>query len=226
MKRIISTNLRDYKKDFGTSELEKKIEIMKKQLNKELGCLYSFIDVKREFVPNGVLYIGQSQAVKNRMVFYKSRKNSELLVKLQKRFNLWSEYWDMEYEDEYGRPRVAGPNDETEEEINKLREFIRDPQRCQLIIRADDKFNDPEVRKKWEKLYIKRYMPLLNKEPWYGGSRGNNRRFYMNQLHSDPEQRNKTPVYCLHTHGIRDNPTEEYIAHFNGRVGPTEELVT
>ena len=87
MKRIISTNLRDYEKDFGTSELEKKIEIMKKQLNKELGCLYAFIDVKREFVPNGVLYMGQSQAVKNRMVFYKSRKNSELLVKLQRRFN-------------------------------------------------------------------------------------------------------------------------------------------
>ena len=82
MKRIISTNLRDYKKDFGTSELEKKIEIMKKQLNKELGCLYAFIDVKREFVPNGVLYMGQSQAVKNRMVFYRKQK-SELLEKLQ-----------------------------------------------------------------------------------------------------------------------------------------------
>tara|TARA_R110002110_G_C13141648_1_gene689813 strand:- start:44 stop:691 length:648 start_codon:yes stop_codon:yes gene_type:complete len=215
MKRIVNTSLRDYEKDLGVSELEKQIEILKKQA--ALGCLYSFIDVKREFVPNGVLYIGQSQAVKNRMVFYKSRKNSELLVKLQRRFNLWDEYWATNGE---------GPNDETEEEINKLREFIRDPQRCQLIIRADDKFNDPEVRKKWEKLYIKRYMPLLNKEPWYGGSRGNNRRFYMNQLHSDPEQRNKTPVYCLHTHGIRDNPTEEYIAHFNGRVGPTEELVT
>ena len=225
MKRIINTSLRDYKKDLGVSDLEKKIEILKKQLNKELGCLYAFIDVKREFVPNGVLYIGQSQAVKNRMVFYKSRKNSELLVKLQKRFNLWDEYWDMEYEDEYGRPRVAGPNDETEEEIDKLREFIRDPKRCQLIFRADDKFNSPEARKKWEKLYIKRYMPLLNKTPWKP-FQPSYRRFYMNQLHLDPAQRNKTPVYCLHTHEIRDNPTEEYIAHFNGRVVPTEELVT
>jgi len=223
MKRIINTSLRDYKKDLGVSDLEKKIEILKKQLNKELGCLYAFIDVKREFVPNGVLYIGQSQAVKNRMVFYKSRKNSELLVKLQKRFNLWDEYWGMGMPD--GSPGVMGPDDETEEEIDKLREFIRDPKRCQLIFRAKDEFNNLEVRKKWEKLYIKRYMPLLNKEPWYGGFRGNNRRFYMNQLHSDPEQRNKTPVYCLHTHGIRDNPTEEYITHFNRRVGPTEELI-
>ena len=222
-KRIINTSLRDYEKDLGVSELEKQIEILKKQA--ALGCLYSFIDVKREFVPNGVLYMGQSQAVKNRMVFYRKQK-SELLEKLQKRFNLWSDYWGMDYEDEYGRPRVEGPNDETEEEINKLREFIRDPERCRIIFRSKEEFNDPEVRKKWEKLYINRYMPLLNKEPWYGGFRGNNRRFYMNQLHPDPEQRNKTPVYCLHTHGIRDNPTEEYIAHFNGRVGPTEELVT
>ena len=223
MKRIISTNLRDYKKDFGTSELEKKIEIMKKQLNKELGCLYSFIDVKREFVPNGVLYIGQSQAVKNRMVFYKSRKNSELLVKLQKRFNLWDYYWGMGMPD--GSPGVMGPDDETEEEINKLREFIKDPERCQLIIRANDKFNDPEVRKKWEKLYIKRYMPLLNKTPWKP-FQPSYRRFYMNQLHPDPEQRNTLPVYCLHTGNVLAGPTEEYIAHFNGRVGPTEELVT
>ena len=205
-KRIINTSLRDYEKDLGISELEKKIEIMEKQLNKESGCLYAFIDVKREFVPNGALYMGQSQAVKNRMVFYKSRKNSELLVKLQKRFNLWDEYWATNGE---------GPSDETGEEIDKLREFIKDPGRCRLIIRANDKFNDPEVRKKWEKLYIKRYMPLLNKEPWYGGYRGHNRRFYMNQLHPDPAQRNKTPVYCLHTHGIRDNPTEEYITQFN-----------
>ena len=73
-KKIINTSIKDYEKDLGISELEKKIQIMKKQLNKELGCLYAFIDVKREFIFNGVLYIGQSQAVKNRMVFYKSRK--------------------------------------------------------------------------------------------------------------------------------------------------------
>ena len=45
-KRIINTSLRDYEKDLGMSELEKKIKIMKKQLNKELGCLYAFIDIK------------------------------------------------------------------------------------------------------------------------------------------------------------------------------------
>ena len=202
-KRIINTSLRDYEKDLGVSELEKQIEILKKQA--ALGCLYSFIDVKREFVPNGVLYMGQSQAIKNRMVFYRKQK-SELLEKLQRRFNLWDEYWATNDE---------GPDDETEEEINKLREFIRDPERCRIIFRAKEEFNDPEVRKKWEKLYINRYKPLLNKEPWYGGYRGNNRRFYMNQLHPDPAQRNKTPVYCLHTHGIRDNPTEEYITKFN-----------
>ena len=205
-KRIINTSLSHYEEDLGVSELEKKIQIMKKQLNKESGCLYGFVDVKREFVFNGALYIGQSQAVKNRMVFYTSRTNSELLIKLQKRFDLWDEYWTTNGE---------GPSDETEEEINKLREFIRDPERCQLVIRVKDEFNDPEVRKKWEKMYINYYMPLLNKEPWYGGYRGNNRRFYMNQLHPDPAQRNKTPVYCLHTHALRDNPTEDYIKAFN-----------
>ena len=81
-KRIINTSLRDYEKDLGVSELEKQIEILKKQA--ALGCLYSFIDVKREFVPNGALYMGQSQAIKNRMVFYRKQK-SELLEKLQKR---------------------------------------------------------------------------------------------------------------------------------------------
>jgi len=202
-KRTINTSLRDYKKDLGISEIEKKIERLKKKLNKELGCLYAFIDIKKEFVPNGVLYIGQSQSVKNRMVFYKSRKNSELLVKLQKRFNLWDEY-------EAG----WGPSNETEEEINTLREFIRDPERCQLVIRAQEGFKDPETRKKWEKLYINRFMPLLNKTPWKPFQAAH-RRFYMNQLHPDPEQRNKTPVYCLHTHGIRDNPTEDYIKAFN-----------
>ena len=75
-KRIINTSLRDYEKDLGVSELEKQIEILKKQA--ALGCLYSFIDVKREFVPNGVLYTGQSQGIKNRMIFYR-KQNSELL---------------------------------------------------------------------------------------------------------------------------------------------------
>ena len=144
-KRIINTSLSHYEEDLGVSELEKKIQIMKKQLNKESGCLYGFVDVKREFVFNGALYIGQSQAVKNRMVFYTSRTNSELLIKLQKRFDLWDEYWTTNGE---------GPSDETEEEINKLREFIRDPERCQLVIRVKDEFNDSEVRKKWEKMYI------------------------------------------------------------------------
>jgi len=217
-KRIINTSLRDYEKDLGVSELEKQIEVLKKQA--ALGCLYSFIDVKREFVPNGVLYTGQSQGIKNRMIFYR-KQNSELLEKLQRRFNLWGYYWGMEHPD----GGVIGPDDKTEEEINKLREFIRDPERCRLIIRTKEEFNDPEVRKKWEKLYINRYKPLLNKIPWHP-FRASGRRFYMNQLHPDPEQRNTLPVYCLHTGDVLAAPTEEYITQFNRRVGPTEELIT
>ena len=118
-KRIINTSLSHYEEDLGVSELEKKIQIMKKQLNKESGCLYGFVDVKREFVSNGALYIGQSQAVKNRLIFYKSRTNSELLIKLQKRFNLWDSYWGMGMPD--GSPGVMGPDDETEKEIDKLK---------------------------------------------------------------------------------------------------------
>ena len=120
---------------------------------------------------------------------------------------------------------VIGPDDKTEEEINKLREFIRDPERCRLIIRTKEEFNDPEVRKKWEKLYINRYKPLLNKIPWHP-FRASGRRFYMNQLHPDPEQRNTLPVYCVHTGDVLAAPTEEYITQFNRRVGPTEELIT
>jgi|TARA_Y100000296_G_scaffold82849_1_gene112641 hypothetical protein len=217
-KRIINTSLRDYEKDLGISELEKQIEILKKQA--ALGCLYSFIDVKREFVPNGVLYMGQSQEIKSRMIFYRKQK-SELLEKLQKRLNLWDYHWGMEHPD----GGVMGPDDKTEEEINKLREFIRDPERCRLIIRAKEEFNDPEVRKKWEKLYINRYKPLLNKIPWHP-FRASRRRFYMNQLHPDPEQRNPLPVYCLHTGDVLAAPTEEYITQFNRRVSPTEELIT
>ena len=210
-KRIINTSVMHYKEDLGITKLEKKIEKIKKEIDKESGCLYAFIDIKKEFVPNGVLYIGQSKSIKNRMVFYRSR-NSELLVKFQKRFNLWIHYWGMGMPD--GSPGVFGPSERQEKKINKFHEFIRDEERCKLIIKISKNFQDQEIRKQWEKSYIKRYKPLLNQEAWHPFLRSG-RRFYMNQLHLDPAQRNKTPVYCLHTHTLRDNPTEDYIKAFN-----------
>ena len=219
MKRIINTSLKNYKKDIGISEIEKQIEILKQKA--ALPCIYAFIDIKREFVSNGALYIGQSKSVKNRMINYKGKKTSEILQKLQKRFNLWDEYWGINC----GDGTIGHPSEEQEEEINKLREFIEDPKRCKLLIKLRKKNESEETRKKIESLYIKRYMPFLNKEPWKGGWRGNHRKFYMNQLHPDQKQRSNLPVYCLYTHEIRDNPTEEYIAEFNRRVDPTEEFI-
>ena len=72
-KKIINTSIKDYKEDLGVSKLEKKIEKIKKEMEKETSCIYAFIDVKKEFVLNGVLYIGQSKAIKNRLVFYKKQ---------------------------------------------------------------------------------------------------------------------------------------------------------
>ena len=219
MKRIINTSLKNYKKDIGISEIEKQIEILKQKA--ALPCIYAFIDIKREFVSNGALYIGQSKSVKNRMINYKGKKTSEILQKLQKRFNLWDEYWGINC----GDGMIGHPNEEQQEEINKLREFIEDPKRCKLLIKLRKKDESEETRKKIESLYIKRYMPFLNKEPWKGGWRRNQRKFYMNQLHPDQKQRSNLPVYCLYTHEIRDNPTEEYIAEFNRRVDPTKEFI-
>ena len=203
--KTISTDLKNYKTDIGVSELEKQIEILKQKA--ALPCVYAFIDIKKEYVPNGILYIGQSKSVKNRMINYKGKKTSEILLKLQKRFNLWDWTWGQDW----GNGEIMRPNEEQIIEINKLRKFIEDPKRCKLLIKLRKKDESEETRKKIESLYIKRYMPFLNKEPWKGGWRRNHRKFYMNQLHSDPKQRSSLPVYCLHTGEIIANPDEEYI---------------
>ena len=157
--KTINTNLKNYKTDIGVSELEKQIEILKQKA--ALPCIYAFIDVKREFVPNGVLYIGQSKSVKNRILNYKGKKSSEILLKLQKDL-----IFGTGLGDKIGMMKIMGPNEEQIIEIHKLREFIEDPTRCQLIIKVR-KENEHEVtRKQYEKLYINRYYPFLNKMPW------------------------------------------------------------
>ena len=205
--KTINTNLKNYKTDIGISELEKQIEILKQKA--ALPCIYAFIDVKREFVPNGVLYIGQSKSVKNRILNYKGKKSSEILLKLQKRFNLWDWTWGQNWNDE-----IMGPNEEQIIEIHKLREFIEDPTRCQLIIKVR-KENEHEVtRKQYEKLYINRYYPFLNKMPWKP-FKSSSRRYYMNQMHPEKNQRNKLPVYCLYTGEVFKSPSEMEIRNFN-----------
>jgi len=208
--KIINTNLKNYKIDIGISKLEEQIEILKQKA--ALPCIYSFIDVKREFVPNGVLYIGQSKSVKNRILNYKGIKSSEILLKLQKRLNLWSEYWGQDW----GNGEIMGPNEEQLIKINKLREFIEDPTRCQLIIKLRKKDESEETRKKYEKLYINRYYPFLNKMPWVP-YRSSSRRYYMNQMHPTKNQRSNLPVYCLHTGDVFEGPTEIEIRNLNNR---------
>ena len=63
-----NTNLKNYKTDIGVSELEKQIEALKQKA--AIPCIYAVIDVKKEFVPNGVLYNGQSKSDKNRIINY------------------------------------------------------------------------------------------------------------------------------------------------------------
>jgi len=208
--KIINTNLKNYKIDIGISKLEEQIEILKQKA--ALPCIYSFIDIKREFVPNGVLYIGQSKSVKNRILNYKGIKSSEILIKLQKRLNLWSEYWGQDW----GNGEIMGPNEEQLIKINKLREFIEDPTRCQLIIKLRKKDESEETRKKYEKLYINRYYPFLNKMPWVP-YRSSSRRYYMNQMHPTKNQRSNLPVYCLHTGDVFEGPTEIEIRNLNNR---------
>jgi hypothetical protein len=140
--------------------------------------------LKKEFVPNGVLYIGQSKSVKNRIINYKGKKSSEILKKLQKRLNLWDEQWGLHL----GYGEIMGPNEEQIIEINKLREFIQDPTRCKLIIKMRKKEESEETRKKYEELYINRYYPFLNKMPWHP-YKATSRRYYMNQMH--PEKKSK-----------------------------------
>jgi hypothetical protein len=206
--KTINTNLKNYKIDIGVSELEKQIEALKQKA--ALPCIYVFIDVKREFVPNGVLYIGQSKSVKNRILNYKGKKSSEILKKLQKRLNLWSEYWGQDC----GNGEILGPNEKETAEIDKLREFIEDPTRCKLIIKLRKKDESEETRKKYEKLYINRYYPFLNKMPWHP-FRVTVRRYYMNQMHPKKNQRSKLPVYCLHTGEVLEGPSEIEIRNLN-----------
>tara|TARA_R110000803_G_scaffold165302_1_gene228850 strand:+ start:104 stop:841 length:738 start_codon:yes stop_codon:yes gene_type:complete len=207
--KTINTSLKNYKTDIGVSELEKQIEILKQKA--ALPCIYAFIDIKREFVPNGFLYIGQSKSIKNRMLNYKGIKSSEILLKLQKRFNLWDEYWGIDC----GNGMIGHPSEEKEEKINKLREFIEDPTRCGLKIQPRRKHESEETRKKYERLYINRYYPFLNKEPWKGGWRRNHRKFYMNQMHPEKNQRSKFPVHCLHTGEVFREPSETEIRNLN-----------
>ena len=211
--KTIRTSLKQFNKDLGYEKINYKIKQLKKERDKKISVIYAFIDVNKEFVPNGVLYVGQSGSVKNRMLFYK-KQASELLNKLQKRHNLWSVYWGIEHEDDYGGTIVEGPSVSEQLEIDKLSEFINDKDRCKLIIKFRDINESSDERKKIEKLYIKRYLPYLNKMPWkpYQPSR---RRFYMNQMHLNPKLRSKLPVCCNITGSVLDNPTEEYVKDFN-----------
>ena len=90
--KTIRTSLKQFNKDLGYEKINYKIKQLKKERDKKISVIYAFIDVNKEFVPNGILYVGQSESVKNRMLFYK-KQASELLNKLQKRHNLWSVYW-------------------------------------------------------------------------------------------------------------------------------------
>ena len=63
-------------------------------------------------------------------------------------------------------------------------------------------------------MYINRYYPLLNKIPWHHFKRSV-RRYYMNQMHPEKDQRSQLPVYCQYTGDIMDNPTEQEIRAFN-----------
>ena len=91
--KTINTNLKNYKTDIGVSDLEKQIETLKQKA--ALPCIYAFVDVKKEFVPNGILYIGQSKSVKSRILNYKGKKSSEILLKLQKRLNLFCNFFKI-----------------------------------------------------------------------------------------------------------------------------------
>ena len=211
MKKLIKTDINNFYKDLGSSKEEKKVNEKIKKLKKQvaISCIYFFIDVKKEYVANGFLYIGQTNSIKNRILNYKN-KNSELYIKLLKRLGLYSPYPEL-YEDEDGYVVERETNVNTE-----ILEFINDPDRCKLIIKKRRKAETDEQRKKIEKRYINRYYPLLNKVPWHPFKRSV-RRFYMNQMHPEKDQRSQLPVYCLHTGDVMNNPTEQEIRAFNGQ---------
>tara|TARA_R100001086_G_C11742533_1_gene232906 strand:+ start:39 stop:710 length:672 start_codon:yes stop_codon:yes gene_type:complete len=211
MKKLIKTDINNFYKDLGSSKEEKKVNEEIKKLKKQvaISCIYFFIDVKKEYVANGFLYIGQTNSIKNRILNYKN-KNSELYIKLLKRLGLYELYPQL-YEDEDGYVVERETNVNTE-----ILEFINDPERCKLIIKKRRKAETDEQRKKIEKMYINRYYPLLNKVPWHP-FKSSMRRFYMNQMHPEKDQRSQLPVYCLHTGDIMNNPTEQEIRAFNGQ---------
>jgi len=196
-----NTDLNNFNKDFKVLVDEEEIRERLRQLKKEKHpALYKFEDLKREFIPNGWLYVGATRDIITRIMnFYKKRATSELVQKLAIRLGCWNSDCNTLESTEKGK---------------RVEDFIYDPKRCRLIIIEYPKFKDPDTLKTEEKILIFKHKPLLNKEPWYGGFRATHRRFYMNQLDPDPSQRCSLPVYCVHTKHIRQDPTEEYREEF------------
>jgi len=195
------TNLNSFNKDFKVladrEEIRKKLRQLKKEKH---PALYKFEDLKREFIFNGYLYVGATQDIIARIMnFYRRKATSELVQKLAMRLGCWDIHTKALTPTKQGK---------------RVEDFVYDPERCRLIIIEDPRFKDPETLKREEKILIFKHKPLLNKEPWYGERQGRNRRFYMNQLDPDPAQRCSLPVYCVHTGGIRQDPTEEYREEF------------
>ena len=195
------TNLNNFNKDFKVLADEEEIRERLRQLKKEKHpALYKFEDLKREFIPNGCLYVGATKDIIARIKnFYKRKATSELVQKLAIRLGCWDSDSNTLESTKKGK---------------RVEDFIYDPKRCRLIIIEDPKFKNPDTLKTEEKILIFKHKPLLNKEPWYGGFRATHRRFYMNQLDPDPAQRCGLPVYCVHTGDIRQDPTEEYREEF------------
>ena len=196
-----NTDLNNFNKDFKVLVDEEEIRERLRQLKKEKHpALYKFEDLKREFIPNGCLYVGATKDIIARIKnFYKRKAVSELVQKLAIRLGCWDSDSNTLESTKKGK---------------RVEDFIYDPKRCRLIIIEDPKFKNPDTLKTEEKILIFKHKPLLNKEPWYGGFRATHRRFYMNQLDPDPAQRCSLPVYCVHTGGIREDPTEEYREEF------------
>ena len=71
MKKLIKTDINNFYKDLGSSKEEKKVNEKIKKLKKQvaISCIYFFIDVKKEYVANGFLYIGQTNSIKNRTLY-------------------------------------------------------------------------------------------------------------------------------------------------------------
>jgi hypothetical protein len=169
---------------------------------KEDPCIYIYKDPDCIYVQNGIIYIGEAKSFTGRASNYLS---GELLKKLAKRLNKFDPY----------TKKLKG-------DCTDLKAFV---EKCKLIIRRKSFFKDKKERRKWENLYIQRYKPFLNHEPWYGGHKGNQRRFYMSQLHKNPKMRCSIPVKCVWTGELRDNPSEEYIQKTNNKFRKEENMI-